>query len=93
MLENWCYDREILRKISGHFKDLSKTLPDELLNNILRSKYFLEPLKNRRQLHFGTFDMLAHTAEGKVDSAALWHKCNKVIFKFNFCRHERNCLD
>jgi len=79
MLENWCYDREILRKISGHFKDLSKTLPDELLNNILRSKYFLEPLKNRRQLHFGTFDMLAHTAEGKVDSAALWHKCMKEI--------------
>jgi len=79
MLENWCYDREILKKISGHFKDLSKTLPDDLLNNILRSKYFLEPLKNRRQLHFGTFDMLAHTAVGKVDSAALWHKCMKEV--------------
>lgn len=33
-----------------------------------------EAFKNRRQLHYGTFDMRVHTAPDKVDTAAEWAK-------------------
>jgi len=55
MLENWCYDREILRKISGHFKDLSKTLPDELLNNIFEIQIFLGTFEESKTIALWNF--------------------------------------
>lgn len=94
MLENWCYESEVLKQISGHYKDLSKPLPDDLRVKLINAKNVTEALKNRRQLLFGTFDMLVHTAgnytvlwltcdmsivEGKVDTATLWAKCCEEI--------------
>jgi len=79
MLENWCYESEVLKQISGHYKDLSQPLPEDLRVKLINAKNVTEALKNRRQLHFGTFDMLVHTAEGKVDTAALWAKCCEEI--------------
>jgi len=75
MLENWCYEAEVLKRISGHYQDLSKPLPDDLRQKLIRAKNVNEALKNRRQLHFGTFDMLVHSTDQKVDTAALWSKC------------------
>ena len=75
MLENWCYESEILSKLSGHYKDTSKKLPEELKQQLLKTRYVNESIKNRRQLHFGTFDMRVHTAKGKVDTQKEWLKC------------------
>jgi len=72
MLENWIYEPVVLAKLSGHYKDISKPLPDEMREKLLKARYVNEALKNRRQLHFGTFDMTVHTAVGPVDSAKLW---------------------
>lgn len=74
MLENWIYEPEVLAKLSGHYQDESKSLPEELREKLLRARYVNEALKNRRQLHFGTFDMQVHTAVGSVDTAKLWAK-------------------
>eukprot|EP01119_Soliformovum_irregulare_P009694 TRINITY_DN232_c0_g2_i1.p1 TRINITY_DN232_c0_g2~~TRINITY_DN232_c0_g2_i1.p1 ORF type:complete len:572 (+),score=214.58 TRINITY_DN232_c0_g2_i1:230-1945(+) len=75
MLENWCYEEEVLKIISGHYQDQSKTLPNELREKIIKARNVNEALKNRRQLHFGMFDMLLHTAEGRVDSQKMWLDC------------------
>eukprot|EP01116_Phalansterium_solitarium_P020301 TRINITY_DN5937_c0_g1_i1.p1 TRINITY_DN5937_c0_g1~~TRINITY_DN5937_c0_g1_i1.p1 ORF type:complete len:776 (+),score=281.64 TRINITY_DN5937_c0_g1_i1:314-2329(+) len=80
MLENWCYDSAVLKRLSGHYQDASKSLPEELRQKLLAAKLVNEALKNRRQLHFGTFDMLVHTApDGVVNSAELWQQCMKDI--------------
>jgi len=79
MLENWCYDAEVLNIISGLYTDTAQALPDKYRELLIKAKYVNEALKNRRQLHFGTFDMEVHTTVGKVDTAALWHKFMKEI--------------
>ena len=37
-----------------------ETIPDDLINNIIKTKHVNDALANLRQLHFGTFDMLVH---------------------------------
>jgi len=83
MLENWCYDAGVLKTISGHYKDPSTPLQEELRQKLVKAKNVNEAIKNRRQLHHGTFDMLAHTTKGKVDTAALWFKCMQEISLFD----------
>jgi len=79
MLENWCYEPVVLAKLSGHYNDQSKTLPDDLREKLIKSRYVNEALKNRRQLHFGNFDMVIHTTVGSVDTAKEWHKSMSEI--------------
>ena len=37
MLENWMYDREVLKKITKHYKT-GKPMPDSLINKIQKKK-------------------------------------------------------
>lgn len=37
-----------------------ETIPDDLINNIIKTKHVNDALANLRQLHFGTFDMRMH---------------------------------
>jgi len=79
MLENWCYEESVLQKISGHYKT-KEHLPSELRMKLIKAKNVNEALKNRRQLMFGTFDMILHTSDPKtVDTEKLWAKCMKEI--------------
>ena len=38
----------------------SETIPDELIDNLIRTKHVNDALFNLRQLHFGIFDMTVH---------------------------------
>eukprot|EP01117_Protostelium_nocturnum_P003259 TRINITY_DN1420_c0_g2_i1.p2 TRINITY_DN1420_c0_g2~~TRINITY_DN1420_c0_g2_i1.p2 ORF type:complete len:759 (-),score=281.48 TRINITY_DN1420_c0_g2_i1:2611-4866(-) len=71
MLENWCYEAEVLKELSSHYQT-KESLPEELRERLVRAKLVLEPFKNRRQLFFGTFDMAVHTSNGPVDTTKLW---------------------
>jgi len=61
MFENWCWQPEILRKLSGHYQDTSKPLPDELIKNIIRSKNVGLPLAKLRQTAMSLYDLKLHT--------------------------------
>ncbi len=37
MLENWVYESAVLNRISGHY-ETGKPLPDELIQNLVRTK-------------------------------------------------------
>ena len=39
----------------------SETIPDELIDSIIKTKHVNDALFNLRQLHFGIFDMTVHT--------------------------------
>lgn len=58
-LENWCWERESLDMICGHYKTGEK-LPQELLDKARAAKNFQSGMTTVRQLEFGLFDMRVH---------------------------------
>ncbi|MBI4056918.1 MAG: Zn-dependent oligopeptidase, partial [Elusimicrobia bacterium] len=62
MLENWVWDPVVLRKLSGHYQDKSKKLPEELLKKMIEAKNMDSGIKYLRQIFFATLDMRYHTA-------------------------------
>ena len=71
MLENWVWQEESLKLMSGHYKDNSP-IPDDLLKALANSKQANEGGKSLRQIFFGTFDQTIHTQEdGVVDTMAV----------------------
>lgn len=73
MLENWCYEVDVLRRISGHYKDHSKPLPDDYLNSLIKARNADTGLLNSRQIFFGMFDQTIHSSDDEtIDTAALY---------------------
>ena len=60
MLENWCWTRESLRRMSKHYKS-GAAIPDELLDPLIKSKTANAGTFNLRQILLGTFDQAIHT--------------------------------
>ncbi len=59
MLENWGWNKDILRKISGHYKTNAR-LPDALITNMLRARKFRISTMYLRQMLLSLFDMKLH---------------------------------
>lgn len=58
-LENWCWDKATLDKISEH-EITGEKLPEELFNKIIAAKNFHSGLHILRQLEFALFDFRLH---------------------------------
>lgn len=58
-LENWCWERESIDMISGHYLT-GEALPDVLLNNMRKARNFQSAMQLVRQLEFSLFDMQLH---------------------------------
>lgn len=58
-LENWCWQKEALALISGHYQS-GEALPDDLLQALLNAKNFQAGLFLVRQLEFALFDWRLH---------------------------------
>jgi thimet oligopeptidase len=61
MLESWVWEKLPLAKLSGHYLDRKKPLPDDQVHRLLEAKLFNTGLKYLRQLFFAQFDMTLHT--------------------------------
>jgi oligopeptidase A len=59
-LENWCWEKEVIPLISGHYQTGEK-LPDEMLDKLLAAKNFQSGMQMVRQLEFALFDLQLHT--------------------------------
>jgi len=59
IMENWCWEKEVLADLSCHYKTNEK-LPDEMFENMLAAKNFMGSHAILRQMEFGLFDMLIH---------------------------------
>lgn len=64
MIENWIWNKEILKRISRHYKT-HESLSDEMIENIVRGKNALAAISTMRQMVMAYFDMQLHT-EGTV---------------------------
>ena len=69
MLENWVWQEESLKLMSGHYKDGSP-IPSDLLKNLVASKTANEGGKSLRQMYFATYDFMLHT-RGKADTVQI----------------------
>ena len=58
-MENWCWEKEALALISGHYKT-GEALPDDLFNKMLAAKNFQAGMLMVRQLEFSLFDFQMH---------------------------------
>ncbi len=76
-LENWCWERESLDMVSGHYQSGEK-LPQELLDRARAAKNFQSGMATVRQLEFGLFDMQLHMQQQKVNSAEVQALLNTI---------------
>ncbi len=58
-MENWCWEKEALALISGHY-ETGEALPEDLFNKMLAAKNFQAGMLMVRQLEFSLFDFQMH---------------------------------
>jgi len=70
-LENWCWEREALDLIAGHYKT-NKPMPSDLFERMHAAKNFQSSMIMMRQLEFALFDFKMHaeyaTSPFKMDT-------------------------
>ncbi|MEP1741060.1 MAG: M3 family metallopeptidase [Kangiellaceae bacterium] len=60
-MENFCYQPEVLAKLSSHYQT-GESLPDELLSKLIAAKNFQSAMMMVRQIEFALFDMRIHNS-------------------------------
>ncbi len=58
-MENWCWEKEGLAIISGHY-ETGEPLPEAMLDKLLAAKNFQSAMTMVRQLEFSLFDFMLH---------------------------------
>ena len=69
-MENWCWEREVLDLIGGHW-ETSEPLPQELFAKMQAARHFQSAMGMVRQLEFALFDMLLHTDTQAAETGRL----------------------
>ena len=59
-LESFAYEPKVLKLFAKHYKT-GETLPDLMIEKLVRSKNFLSAMAMLRQLEFSLFDFILHT--------------------------------
>ena len=59
MMENWCWQDEVLEMISGHY-ETGEPLPKDLVTRLKKAKNFQAGMLLLRQIEFATFDLSIH---------------------------------
>ncbi|CAE6426029.1 unnamed protein product [Rhizoctonia solani] len=78
MLENWCWEPEVLKKMSSHYEK-KEPLSEDLIKKLIDSRYVNVGLFYLRQIFFGKFDIKVHTQDtqsptAEHDYSTLWGK-------------------
>jgi len=68
MLENWVWEKDILRSISGHFRS-GEPLPDDVLQHMIDAKNLDSGLRYLRQVFYATIDQTYHDAKLDADTS------------------------
>lgn len=84
-MENWCYHRPTVARISGHY-ETGEPLPDDLFEKLKASRTFRAGSMMLRQLTFGMTDMLLHSGfkpprDGDPEGETVFDVQRKVVEK------------
>ncbi|HET9122686.1 MAG TPA: M3 family metallopeptidase [Acidiferrobacteraceae bacterium] len=76
-MENWCWEREALEFIGGHYQTHAP-LPDALFERMHAARNFQSALQMMRQLEFALFDMRIHADYAGGGAAAVQQILDEV---------------
>ncbi|MEQ1740784.1 MAG: M3 family metallopeptidase, partial [Methyloglobulus sp.] len=76
-MENWCWEKESLQLISGHYQT-GETLPDSLFDKMLAAKNFQAGMVMVRQLEFSLFDFRIHQDFNPALGGRIYETLEKV---------------
>jgi oligopeptidase A len=75
-MENFCYQPEVIEKLSRHF-ETGEALPKEKLDKLIAAKNFQSAMAMVRQLEFALFDMNMYLSE-PLDVAGIQNKLDEI---------------
>jgi len=78
MAENWAWNAEVLKAISGHYKNPSEKLPDGLITQKIAAKNAGSGMAYLRQSFFSILDLKYHTLE-KPDTTGIYNDLSYEI--------------
>ncbi|QRV96695.1 metallopeptidase MepB [Ceratobasidium sp. AG-Ba] len=72
MLENWCWEPEVLKRLSNHFEK-NEPMPDDMIKNLIKSRHSNFGIFELQQVFMAKYDMRVHmqTDEGRPLSPEL----------------------
>lgn len=70
MLENWCWQKEILGRLSKHYQT-NETLPEEMLQSMIRAKHVNVAFGSLRQIYLSRLDLSIHGPNPPKDAEGL----------------------
>lgn len=70
MLENWCWQKEILERLSKHHQT-GEPLPDEMLQSMIRAKHVNVAFSSLRQIYLSRLDLSIHGPDPPKDAEGL----------------------
>lgn len=76
-MENWCWEKEALAMISGHY-ETGESIPDELYERMLAAKNFQSAMMMVRQLEFSLFDFRIHAEYEPALGGRIYRVLNEV---------------
>jgi oligopeptidase A len=76
-MENWCWEKEALTLISGHFQS-GEPLPEALFDKMLAAKNFQAGMLMVRQLEFSLFDFKLHLEYVPEKGGRIYQILNQV---------------
>lgn len=78
LMENWVWEKEVLKKISGHYKT-GEPLPDEVIDKLIEARNVGSALETLRQVFLSLFDMISHTTTTPFESVKLYNTLQEEI--------------
>ena len=76
-MENWCWEKEALALISGHYQT-NEPLPDSLFKKMLDAKNFQAGMQMVRQLEFSLFDFKIHQNYDPAKGGQIYPTLNQI---------------
>ena len=76
-MENWCWEKQALELISGHYQTGEK-LPEELFQKMLNAKNFQAGMLMVRQLEFSLFDFSLHQQYNPKKGGQIYQTLNQI---------------
>ncbi|MBI4678629.1 MAG: Zn-dependent oligopeptidase [Elusimicrobia bacterium] len=74
MMENFVWQPEVLKRISGHYQDPSRRLPEGLLKKVVAARNFLAATSHLWNAALAAVDLAYHTATGPIDASEVYRK-------------------
>lgn len=79
MLENWAWDKSVLDSFAADYRDPSKKIPAEILDQLKASRLATMGTYYRRQISFGLMDLTLHTQIHATNAEETLRLANEVL--------------